>query len=50
MSVTIIHLIGIPFVFLVGLIIGGIAGFFGGLRAGSKHSNQETEANQAMTE
>jgi hypothetical protein len=39
MSVT-IHLIGIPFVLLVGITIGGIGGFFMGLRAGAKRSDQ----------
>ncbi len=39
MSVT-IHLIGIPFVLLVGITIGGIGGFFLGLRASAKRSEQ----------
>jgi ribulose 1,5-bisphosphate carboxylase large subunit-like protein len=43
MSIPIIHLIGIPFVLLVGLTIGGIAGFFMGLRAGAKCQDQAVE-------
>jgi len=38
-----IHLIGIPFVLLVGLILGGIGGFFFGLRAGAKRSEGHKE-------
>lgn len=35
MTVT-IHLVGIPFVFIVGLIIGAIGGFLFGLRSAGK--------------
>jgi F0F1-type ATP synthase assembly protein I len=42
MAVT-IHLIGIPLVLLVGLIIGGFAGFLFGLRAGAKNSDELLE-------
>ncbi len=47
MSVPIIHLIGIPFVLLVGLTIGGIVGFSGGLRAGAKSSDQSEDISPA---
>ena len=35
MSVT-IHLIGIPFILLVGLVLGGVGGFLLGLRSVAK--------------
>ena len=42
MEIT-IHLIGIPFILLVGLIVGGIGGFFFGLHAGTKRSEGRNE-------
>jgi hypothetical protein len=38
MSVT-IHLIGIPFVLLVGVVLGGAGGFLLGLRSAAKRQN-----------
>ncbi len=43
MSIT-IHLIGIPFVLLVGLVLGGVGGFLLGLRSGSKRQDSSNEA------
>ncbi len=42
MAVT-IHLIGIPFVLLVGIILGGFGGFLFGLRAGAKRQNDPVD-------
>lgn len=43
MSVT-IHLIGIPFVLLVGLILGGVGGFLLGLRSGANRQNSSQDS------
>jgi hypothetical protein len=43
MAIT-IHLIGIPFVLLVGLILGGVGGFLLGLRSAAKRRNPSKEA------
>ncbi len=46
MAIT-IHLIGIPFVLLVGLIVGGIGGFFFGLRTATKRADEHKEATES---
>ncbi len=43
MSVT-IHLIGIPFVLLVGLVLGGVGGFLLGLRSGANRRDSAQDA------
>ncbi len=43
MSVT-IHLIGIPFVLLVGLVLGGTGGFLLGLRSGARRRDSSHDS------
>ncbi len=45
-----IHLIGIPFILLVGLILGGFGGFLFGLRAGAKRRGEPRDESHSTVD